>query len=347
MNLGDANLTGSLINGFSPSPGQQFTIVSTPSGTPASIITGQFAQGNSVTIGGVLFNITYNANSVVLTPIFPPTTRTWDGGGTSNDWSEPANWNPDGVPADGDSLVFPAAAPPDSKTNNNNINGLDLDSITINGGGYTIAGNAINLAGGIQRAEGGVSSFNLPITLSQPQTVSTQASTSTILNGVINLNGNLLTFNTAGDMQVNGVISGAGGLTKTGTALVALFGNNTYTGVSNVTAGSLQAFISPNALGASGAGNNTVVANGATLGIAQATNVPETITLNGTGVGGNGSLQNLVANGSISGPITLASNSTVGVRASAGDTLTLNGVISGGANGLTKVGSRDTRFICQ
>jgi hypothetical protein len=63
-NLGGANLTGSLINGFIPAPGTQFTIMSAPDG---GIFSGQFAQGNSVTIGGRQFSITYNASNVVLT----------------------------------------------------------------------------------------------------------------------------------------------------------------------------------------------------------------------------------------------------------------------------------------
>jgi len=59
-NLTGANLTGSL--GFTPIGGQQFTIIQS-----TGAITGQFAQGNSVNIGGTTFGITYNTNSVVVT----------------------------------------------------------------------------------------------------------------------------------------------------------------------------------------------------------------------------------------------------------------------------------------
>jgi len=35
-------------------------------------------------------------------------TKTWDMGAGTKNWSDPANWNPDGVPADGDDIVIPA-----------------------------------------------------------------------------------------------------------------------------------------------------------------------------------------------------------------------------------------------
>jgi autotransporter-associated beta strand protein len=68
VNLGGSTLSGTLINGFTPTAGQQFTIIQS-SGTR----TGTFAQGSSITIGGNNFSITYNANSVVLTRTAAPT----------------------------------------------------------------------------------------------------------------------------------------------------------------------------------------------------------------------------------------------------------------------------------
>jgi len=69
ISLGGADLELSM--GFTPTVGQQFTIVS-QSGTGS--ILGQFNQGTGIVDNGQLFTITYNAHSVVLTaqgPVVP------------------------------------------------------------------------------------------------------------------------------------------------------------------------------------------------------------------------------------------------------------------------------------
>ena len=63
VNLGNSTLSLSLL-GFTPSAGSTFTIITATNG-----ITGTFSQGNSITVNGLKFNITYNANSVVLTRV--------------------------------------------------------------------------------------------------------------------------------------------------------------------------------------------------------------------------------------------------------------------------------------
>jgi hypothetical protein len=47
---------------------------------------------------------------LVALPILPASaaTKTWDGGGATNNWNVPANWNSDTLPNAGDDLVFPA-----------------------------------------------------------------------------------------------------------------------------------------------------------------------------------------------------------------------------------------------
>ena len=70
INLGGAQLTGALINGFNPLPGQQFQIVlrgGFVSGGGG--INGQFAQGNQVTFNGRRFSITYTNTNVMLTAL--------------------------------------------------------------------------------------------------------------------------------------------------------------------------------------------------------------------------------------------------------------------------------------
>lgn len=69
LGAGVANLSGSLINGFTPTPGQQFTIIESTGG-----ITGTFAQGSSINIGGTDFTITYDLGDVVLSVPLPSPT---------------------------------------------------------------------------------------------------------------------------------------------------------------------------------------------------------------------------------------------------------------------------------
>jgi hypothetical protein len=69
VNLNGANLSVALGAGFTPAAGQTFTIL-VRSG--AGTVSGQFAQGSSITAGGKTFLITYSANNVVLTVQAPP-----------------------------------------------------------------------------------------------------------------------------------------------------------------------------------------------------------------------------------------------------------------------------------
>jgi fibronectin-binding autotransporter adhesin len=130
------------------------------------------------------------------------------------------------------------------------------------------------------------------------------------------------------------------GTTGTNTGTVAL-GN----GTSNFSVFTGQIFITSNVtvttgngafpLGSTSAG--TFVLSGGVLNLnGQSTVGAEPLTLNGTGIGGNGALINgsATASSNSTGPITLASATSVGGAGA----LTLNGVISGAAP-LTKVGA--------
>ncbi|MBK9162431.1 MAG: hypothetical protein IPM21_00680 [Acidobacteria bacterium] len=59
-------------------------------------------------------------------------TITWDGGGTTNNWSEPANWSNDTVPGFGDSVIF------DGTSTKNSLIDLDITILTLSiNSGYT------------------------------------------------------------------------------------------------------------------------------------------------------------------------------------------------------------------
>jgi autotransporter-associated beta strand protein len=134
--------------------------------------------------------------------------------------------------------------------------------------------------------------------------------------------------------DATGNITGAGGVTKTGTGWVAFRGNNNYSAATEVNAGILSI---EHANGLGQTGNGTTVAGGAALEIRGGiTTAAEPLILNGAGAAADpyGALRNVGDANDYAGPVTLASASTIGVNA--GTTLTNSGVISGGF-ALTKV----------
>jgi autotransporter-associated beta strand protein len=121
-------------------------------------------------------------------------------------------------------------------------------------------------------------------------------------------------------------------LVKRGAGALFLNGNNTYIGETRVEGGTLTV----NYLGAlSSSALGTTVSDGATLRIAVGGTFNEPLTLNGAGVGNAGALQHAASSAIVwDGPITLATNATVGV--SGVSTLTLANRVGGGG-GLNKI----------
>ena len=198
------------------------------------------------------------------------------------------------------------------------VNAIFMNGTTINGSG------TINLNGAIN-------------SLAKPTTA--------IINPPISIGSSDRVFNVAiggssSDLLVNSVISGTGGIIKSGVGILTLAGTNSFSGVTQINTGMLQ-------LGAAGsAGNgplgttasNTVVANNAILNLNGFTLTnSEPLTINGSGIAGIGALTNSGANASYSGLITLASNAAI---ASTAGTIAITNVGPiGGSGSLTLQGS--------
>ena len=155
-------------------------------------------------------------------------------------------------------------------------------------------------------------------------------------NRIISLGANNATIDQSGSGYLfsKGVISGAGALTKTGSAPLILQANNTYSGQTNVNAGNLQVR-HVNALGTTA--GKTVVAGGAVLsaGGGLTGTINEPIDLSGNG-DGNGALQAVDAGTDVTfaGAVNLLSNASVGGTSH----LAISGNITG-SGGLTKYGT--------
>jgi autotransporter-associated beta strand protein len=149
-------------------------------------------------------------------------------------------------------------------------NGSSTITVTItdtnNGnttGALTFSDSVPSTPGGSGTIENvsGTNSFAGPINLGANGTVQSVAGALT-LSGNVALNGSGLTVTGAGNTNLSGVVSGSGtnGLTKTGTGILTMSSNNTYTGTTSVGAGVLHVN------GSLSSSSAVTVASGATLG---------------------------------------------------------------------------------
>ena len=146
-------------------------------------------------------------------------------------------------------------------------------------------------------------------------------------------------FTNAGiTLGYGGIIDGPNKLTKTGAGTLTLWGVNTYTGATALSAGVIDAQ-SNAALGT--AAGATTVTSGAELDVdGSGLTIAEPLTLNGTGMAAAGALRNLANNTTWSGIITLgALGATV---TSDGGTFTLSGSVGGNTRPLTVGGLGNT-----
>gem|GEM_PF-1249474 len=140
-------------------------------------------------------------------------TRTWSGASSSN-WNVAGNW--DTLPAANDDLVFPASAVA-STTNNNFTAGTVFNSITINGGGYILAGNSVSITTGVTDNNSFATGTAVSLVITGAGSVTKSGTSSTTLSaantftGGVTLNAGILNINnasalgtTAGTTTING-----------------------------------------------------------------------------------------------------------------------------------------------
>jgi fibronectin-binding autotransporter adhesin len=287
-----------------------------------------------------------------------PYTCTWTGA-TDDNFSTAGNWSGCNSaapqPGDNDNLVFSVTGLSQDTTLTNDITGLNVGTITFSGtnGGdfsYIIAGNAFSLSSGITDNSTitgtALPSIEAAITLTASQTFSLTTSDDLSISSV-NLGTNNLTLsnsNAEGEMLI-GTVAGSGELLTDPSQSAGFYevtqASPDFTGSTSVGAGDLG-IGDPGALGS----GSITVDNGATLtGIFESKDVtianPLTIDGNGINVAGiagalnfNNDCPSNLSNTScvndgivtISGPVTLTGDSTVGTDATANFT----GGVSGG-----------------
>jgi autotransporter-associated beta strand protein len=181
-------------------------------------------------VRGVISKISRNAMGFAILGIsmlpLKAAIVTWDGGGgkVPGNWSGNGangdnNWNPNGAPVNGDSLIFAGNTLLD---NTNNIANLQIVGMEFasGAGAFILGGNQLTFtAGGITN-----NSTNL-------QTI----------NIALGLNATITIAATTGNVALGGVVSGAGGITKSGANALYLTGPNTYAGTTTISVGTLFA----------------------------------------------------------------------------------------------------------
>ncbi|HOD83881.1 MAG: Extracellular serine protease precursor [Planctomycetes bacterium ADurb.Bin126] len=147
-------------------------------------------------------------------------TLTWDGNGGDGKnyvWGAWNNWAPARVPRSGDALVFAGKY---KRNNWNNMSGLSIAQITVRYDGFNIDGNAITLgAGGIHFVSGSNCTIGLPLALTGSATA-------------VEVTGSRM-------LKLTDVLSGTGGISKSGSGTAALSQASTFSGATTVNAGTL------------------------------------------------------------------------------------------------------------
>ena len=199
------------------------------------------------------------------------------------------------------------------------------------GGTASLLSNIVlgNLTTGATRVQirSGTETVNANLTNEQIQFATTTGTAPAITN--------------TGRLDMFAIIAGSQGFTKSGAGALYLNRTNTYTGTTTISTGDVRLGVN-DGLGASGAGNETVIASGAMLRLDNAATstfvsgiqTSESFTISGDGVSSLGALRSQAGTGNaFTGPITLAANASI--KANPGASLTLSGSINVGSNTLT------------
>jgi fibronectin-binding autotransporter adhesin len=227
---------------------------------------------------------------------------------------------------------------------------------TTNGTGGTRSwSNTSNWSGGIVASgSGNTARFNSSALSSGTTLLDTSGTIGNITQSpsnvrVIDGSGVTLTLQTAagstpilsvtsasGALGIVPAIAGTQGFSKTGAGTLILGGTNTFTGTASLQTGTTT-ISNTSALGASGAGNETVVSSGAQLRISTSGTIAESFTVSGRGGPAEGAIRMVSpSTATISGDITLSGSAEF--FATNGTSLTLAGNIGGTGSFMSRHG---------
>jgi autotransporter-associated beta strand protein len=165
----------------------------------------------------------------------------WDGAGADNSWNDGANWVGNTAPAyAGDSVTFAGS----TRLTPSMDNSYSIASLTFsaNAGAFAItsaAGSTLTNTVSIVNSSANAETLNVPVVFAAAPTINAAAG-NLIFGQPVDNGGFNLTFTGSHNTTLNGVVSGAGGLTETGNGIVSLAASNSYTGNTTVSSGTLE-----------------------------------------------------------------------------------------------------------
>jgi fibronectin-binding autotransporter adhesin len=334
---GFTTLNAILLNG-SPASTGKYTLISYGAYSGPSDISGNF----SIPAGFVITN-NPTTKAIELVPTHVPINILWVGGsGSSWDFTTP-NWNsPDNLFYSGDSPRFDDSATTTGPIFVSVPVGCGLLTVS-NSVAYGFSGSSISAGAFVKQGSGTLTIENDVAvgggTLISGGTlqIGNGGTTGTLTTTVLTNNAALIANRTDFALVITNPITGSGTFTQAGSGSTELVASNSYTGATLVSAGRINVS-SSSSLGTANSG--TVVDNSAALYVIANVDIAnESLQLNGSGLAsdGSGALRKGGAGPTTwSGPITLGSDSTIGVDS--GATLTLSNAINGSSFALTKTG---------
>jgi autotransporter-associated beta strand protein/VCBS repeat-containing protein len=225
----------------------------------------------------------------------PPPTWTGDGDGMT--WMDQENWSASVGP--GSNLLFPIIGGPVHTLVNDFPWDTEFGSITFTGPGYVIWGNPLRETGGVSALHGeGTTTIHVDVDVAET--------------------GTRISTGEGAALDLDGVISGVDGITKTGMGQLTLNEGNTYLGTTFVAAGSLVV-TRWNSLGSDT--DPTSVSDGASLQVVGSMSITEPLSISGAGFEPFAALFAVLGHVSVSS-VTLVDDATIGVGSGADLTIT-------------------------
>jgi autotransporter-associated beta strand protein len=214
--------------------------------------------------------------------LFVPAGSLWVGQGTDENWDTTANWLGGLAPAfSGSSVTFDGSKNRTPEMDNSySVVGMTFDSTA---GIFTINqpvgdNNGLTVSGGVTNNSADVETVNVPITAGAPMTIDAAAGNLVFPTNIDN-GGYLLTVTGPTNTLITGVLSDTGGLTMAGAGTLVLSNNDTYTGNTAISAGTL-------AIGSYGSLNDNATAPAAGVSYTNPITIANggTLAYNGTNV---------------------------------------------------------------
>lgn len=169
---------------------------------------------------------------------------TWNGGGNNNNWNQANNWGGTGPATPGtgvDDLIFAGS----TRTSPNMQNNYNEHSVSFASGAaaFTIGGaSTLTLqSGGITNNSANTQTINTLIALGTSQSWNATSGALVFGGTSLNLNSSTLTINGGFNTTIANLISGTGGITKNGSAILNVSGASSYSGATLVNAGTIRA----------------------------------------------------------------------------------------------------------